>query len=118
MSRGWRALITRVKVTIRKYGEDVTISRPIGLGEYEEHIERVLYVPLTPTFAHDLQMEGSVNVLENDQSDFIVAGDADITENDEIAYGGCRYRITTVAPSVIQSHPVSLHCLALRVGEE
>jgi hypothetical protein len=109
-----------VNQILLRYGHLVTFSRATGFGatrKVETFVERVLYVPLTPTFAHDVHMESDINALENDQSDLTLCGDTNVREGDTLVIDGVQYVVTTVAQSTISGVNVSQHALILRSVE-
>lgn len=113
-------LKARVLSILNRFGHEVEFIRhSTSAGSTTETTwsERCLYIPLTPTFAHDVRMmPAGVNALENDQSDLILSGDTEVIEGDTLNIEGIYYRVTTVAPSIVNGIKVCNHALILRTG--
>lgn len=86
--------------------EEVEMSgEPIIVTRIDGDCDKVfrvfaIYQALTPTFAHDVLVEGAnLNALENDQSRFIFSGKVKILERDVFEWDGFEWAVSSVTSS-------------------
>lgn len=97
-----------VLMTIVRYSDN-----PDGGAKLRsEHTAWCKSQTLTPTFAHNIKGEpASENINENDQRDFVFAGDADIQDRDLIIHDGHYWEVTTSQEQPHGATDTTVHCL-------
>lgn len=110
------ALLTITTGRIRASGQPLTVTRPATAqgGSVTTRTVYFLPQPLNATNAAALLLEAGRNAGEGNPYDFVTSGDADVSENDSIAYGGFNWRVLNINPQVLGGVAVTLHCYTER----
>lgn len=110
-------LQTIANTLVQKYGEEVTITRTDPeTGEASSFTARCRPQPLTPAFVHRIREEGGENLDENDQRDFVFAGDVVIRDLDILTWNGYLWQVSTASEQRLAGTNVTMHALSVKIG--
>lgn len=101
---------------IQHSGQRVKVRRIEGDGSITYFYVYAKNQPLTPTFVHDIAVEGRENLLENDQRDFVVTGNVTMKDLDMISWGGYQWQVSTSSEMMTTGLNTTMHCLCVKQG--
>lgn len=104
----------QAKKAIERYGEEVTVTRKNADGTVTTFTAQCRPQALTPTFVHRINNEAMQNLEENDQHDFVFAGDVTILDLDVILQGGYEWDVSSASEQTLAGVIVTWHALSVK----